>query len=433
MMSLQARSRFLLHWLCAFTLAFTALSSQAEVRPIDQIIAVVDEDVVLLSELKERYFSVKRQLQQRGAKLPPDNILQQQVLERLVIESLQLQRGKRAGVRINDAQLNDAMANIAAQNGLSLDQFVQGLQTDGISYRSVRDQIRKEMIINRVQQGVVNNRIQITDQEIDNFLKSEVGKETTAADYRLLHILVPAAPGKQAQQQAQVLADDIYQQLLQGADFSTLAVTHSAGQNALNGGDLGWRKASQLPTMFAEKAEKLEIGAVSTPLRSGSGFHILKLVNKRGGSGQMVDQVHSRHILLKPNEIRTNDQAKAQITQIREQIVAGTTPFAELAKEHSEDMGSALSGGDLGWMQPSQLVPEYREVMKTIEIGTVSEPFQTQFGWHILEVIERRQEDMSEEFVRDRARQIIHRRKYDEELYSWLREIRDQAFVDIKQ
>ena len=417
--------------LCAALLLST--TAQADLVPLDRVAAIVDNDVVMVSQVNERMQAVRQQLSQNGTELPPEDQLQSQVVDRLVLESIQLQMGERAGIRIDDAALNQAMQQIAARNNVTLDQFRAALERDGISYNQAREQIRREMIINRVRQRRVRDTIQVSDQEVRNFLSSEVGQYQTSADCRLAMIVLPLSDSaSQAEvEKAAKAATDIYNQLNQGADFNTLAASRSAGETALEGGELGWRKAAQLPGPFANAVNQLDIGGITQPMRSPAGFHILKLLEKRGGEGQLVQEYKVRHILIKPSEIRSEGEA-AQLTQrLYDRIAAGES-FAELAKAYSEDPGSALNGGDLNWVTADSLAPEFADVMTTTPQGKVSVPFQSQYGWHILQVQGEREVDMTDDMRERQAISLIQRRKYDEALQSWLLQIRNEAYVKKK-
>lgn len=417
--------------LCASMAFGTTL--QAQTVPLDRVAAIVDNDVVMASQVEERMGAVRQQFAERGGELPPESILRQQVLDRLVLESIQLQMGERAGVRIDDASLTQTMEQLAQRNGLSLEQFRAALARDGISYEDAREQIRREMIINRVRQRRVAERIQVSDQEVRNFLNSEAGQYQTAPDYRLAMIVLPLPDSATSNEvsAATRLADEIYQELRRGADFASVAVSRSAASNALEGGELGWRKAAQLPGPFANAVSALEVGEVTRPLRSPAGLHILKLLEKRGGENQMVEEFQVRHILIKPSEIRSEDEAAQLVRRLRERVAAGES-FATLARSFSEDPGSALAGGSLGWITPDIMVPEFREVMTSIPQEQISQPFQTQFGWHILQVTDRRSVDMTEEMRQQQAANLLQNRKFEEELQTWLIEIREDAYVEIK-
>lgn len=400
---------------------------------LDRIVAIVDEDVVLASELMERVQYVELQFQNSDAEVPPRDVLVSQVLERLIVDSIQLQMGRRAGVRISDQELTQAVSRIAQQAGMNLEQFQQALAADGMAYRDFREQIRREMIVGRVQQNQVTDRIYVSPQELENFLDSPVGRAATSDEYRLGHILLAVADdaSPEAVRAAEQEAREIVEQLRDGADFAQMAVARSAGQRALEGGDLGWRQAGQIPSLFAEAVIDSSPGKVLEPVRSASGFHVVKVLDKRGASDAVVEQTRARHILVQPSEIRSNAEAESLIGELHERIEQGES-FEQLAGDYSDDPGSALSGGDLGWVMPGQMVPEFEKTMNATEIGELSEPFRSQFGWHILEVTDRRAQDMSEEVRRRQAMQILRERRYDEALQAWLQEIRDEAYVEIR-
>lgn len=412
-----------------------ASAASAAATVLDRIIAVVDEDVVLQSEMDQRMAAVNAQLANAPqGQVPPEDVLKKQVVDRLVVESLQLQMAERAGVRISDEELNQAMQGIASQNQLSLAEFQRAIEADGISYVQMRDQIRREIAISRVQQGIMRNRIQITEQEIKDFLASELGRVVTADEYRLAHILLPLPEEPTADQIRAVEADaqDILSQVEQGTDFQYLAVQKSAGQNALEGGDLGWRKAVQLPTMFSDVAQVMAVGEVRGPIRSGSGFHLIKLLEKRGAKAEgQVAQTQVRHVLIRPSEIRTDEEAYDLAESLRQEVVEGRD-FEEVAKLYSDDPGSALSGGDLGWNRAGTFVEEFEARMADMDINQVSEVFRTVHGYHFLQVTGRRVEDFSERYRMGQAENFLRNQKFDEELESWIREIRDEAFVEIR-
>lgn len=417
--------------LCAGLMLSTPL--QAQVVPLDRVAAIVDNDVVMTSQVEERIAGVRQQLNERGAQTPPDSILRDQVLDRLVVESIQLQMGERAGIRIDDADLNQTMEQLAARNNVTLEQFRAALARDGISYNQAREQIRREMIINRVRQRRVAERIQVTDQEVRNFLSSEMGRIETAAEYRLAMIVLPVSENASAEEVREIAetANEIYRELRDGADFTNLAVSRSGGDTALEGGELGWRRSAQLPGPFANAVASLDVDEVTQPLRSPAGFHILKLLETRGGEGQMVEEFKVRHILIKPSEIR-DDQQTAQLIQRVYQRIQNGESFATLARAYSEDPGSALNGGDLDWVTQDTMVPAFRDVMAGIDMNEVSAPFESQFGWHILEVQGRREVDMTSEMREQQAINLLRNRKYEQELQTWLLEIRDEAYVEIK-
>jgi peptidyl-prolyl cis-trans isomerase SurA len=413
--------------------ALLAATAQAQVRPLDRVVAIVDNDVVMQSQLDARLREVQQTIGKRGGALPPEQVLSQQVLERLIIENIQLQIGDRSGIRITDEELNQAMGTIAQRNGMTLEQFRDALASDGLSYADARDQVRREMIISRVRQRRVAERIQVTDQEVQNFLASDLGKMQLSEEFRLANILIPVSEGASSSeiQAADRQAQELYQQLQQGADFAQLAVSRSASENALEGGEMGWRKAAQLPPPFDSMIRQLNPGEVTEPVRTPGGFIILKLIEKRGGETQVRDEVHVRHILIKPSEIRSEEETRRLVERLHQRIVAGED-FAELAKSFSEDPGSALNGGDLNWIDPEALVPEFREVMNNTASGELSKPFKSPYGWHVLQVMGRRATDSSVQFREQQAANLLRNRKYDEELQTWLRQIRDEAYVETK-
>lgn len=405
----------------------------AQVQPLDRVVAIVDNDVIMQSQLEQRLEEVRQTISRRDAELPPRGVLEQQVLERLILENLQLQIGERSGIRISDEELNQAMETIAQRNGMSLGQFRETLARDGLSFDEAREQIRREMIISRVRQRRIAERVQVSNQEVENFLASDLGQLQLAEEYRLANILIPVpeAADSETIREAEALAEDTYQQLQQGADFAKLAVARSASENALDGGEMGWRKAAQLPPPFDNLVRELALGEVTRPVRTPPGFIMVKLMEKRGGTEQVRDEVHVRHILIKPSEIRSDAESRRLVERLRERILAGED-FAELARSFSEDPGSALNGGDLNWIDPASLVPEFREVMADTAAGELSQAFRSPYGWHVLEVLGRRATDASEQAREQQALAALRNRKYDEELQGWLRQIRDEAYVEIK-
>ncbi|MET1077185.1 MAG: peptidylprolyl isomerase [Pseudomonas sp.] len=412
---------------------FLATSAHAEVKPLDRVVAIVDNDVVMQSQLDTRLREVQQTLSKRGAALPPEHVLQQQVLERLVIENIQLQTGERSGIRITDEELNQAIGTIAQRNGMSSEQFRAALAQDGLSYEDAREQVRREMVINRVRQRRVAERIQVTDQEVKNFLASDMGKMQLSQEFRLANLLIAVPEGASATQiqAAERQAKELHEQLRQGADFGQLAIARSASETALEGGEMGWRKAAQLPPPFDSMINTLAVGEVTEPVRTPGGFIMLKLLEKRGGDTQVRDEVNVRHILIKPSEIRSEEETQRLAERLYERIKAGED-FAELAKNFSEDPGSALNGGVLSWVDPNALVPEFRAMMASTPSGELSKPFKTAYGWHVLEVMGRRATDSSAQFREQQAMNLLRNRKYEEEVQAWLRQIRDEAYVEIK-
>lgn len=413
----------------ALTLANTGLAAP---QLLDKVAVIVDDAIIMESEIDERTAGVLANIRKQGMAEPDTAELRQQIIERLIVESLQMQMAERAGVRIPDAQLNEAMANIAAQNKMDLDQFRAALQADGISFLGMRENVRQEMIIKRVQQGNVNGRIQISEQEVENFLQSEEGQKLTAPNYRVAHFMVSSDGSAAQSAKAKAAAELAAQRLRDGVAFEKMLAQGSINGMETGGSDLGWRKADELPGAFSDVVPTLEVGQVSEPLEAGGNWHVLKLVQQQGGEKRMIDQLQVRHILIKPSEILTDEQAEQKMNKLYEQIISGEADFAELAREHSEDIGSAMEGGDLGWTQAGQMVPAFDAMMWETEVDEVSKPFRSKFGWHILRVEGKRSQDMSDEMATRIASNFIYQRKFEEELGAWLQKIRDEAYVDIK-
>ena len=404
---------------------------QAATEVIDQVVAIVDDDIIMASELRERVSALTQSLQSRGVQMPPEDTLIRETLDQLILENIQLQMGRRAGVRIPDEEINRATQRIAAQNRMSLEQFQAALQSRGQSYENMREQVRREMIIRRVQMGNINQRVQITEEEVGNFMSTREGQNLTQPEFRLLHALI-ALPSDASPEQVSAAsnqAEAALSRIRAGTDFAQ-AVQDSTSPYPFTGGDLGWRKLADLPSLLSDVAPALKPGETSEPIRSDSGFHIINLVEVRGRE-QVVTQTKARHILIKPSEIMTDAQAQALAANLRARILAGED-FSELAQEYSEDIGSAQEGGELGWTTPGQMVPEFEATVQKTPVGEIAEPVRTQFGWHVVKVEGRRDEDMSDLATRNKAMDYVHNRKYQEELDAWLRQIRDEAFVDIK-
>jgi peptidyl-prolyl cis-trans isomerase SurA len=407
----------------------------AAVAPLDRIAVVVDDSAILQSEIDKRIADVQFQFAQRKNPLPPDDVLRKQVIEQLVLENLQLNMATRAGIRIDDTELNGALTDIAKQSGLSLPAFQQKLDaTPGASYTEVREQVKRELMINKLRQRRLQDRIRITDQEVQNFLKSPSGQAELASEFRLGHILV-ALPDEASPQDiaaGEEKARKVLAELSAGKDFAQVAATYSNAETALKGGDLGWRKAAQLPTLFSAQAEKMQPGEVAGPVRTPGGLHIIKLLAKRGGDEMRVKQWQVEHILIKPTEILSAEDAKQKLEDIRAKIIAGTVKFSDAARINSDDAGSARQGGSLGWVSAGEMVPEFDREMRSIAQNTLSEVFQSSFGWHILQVSSVRDHDVTDQYRAGMARQALYARAYDEELASWLRELRNDAFVEIR-
>lgn len=400
---------------------------------LDRVVAIVDDDVVLESELTDRTQAVLQRLKGQYTQLPEEAVLRKQVLEQLVVERIELGLAKRYEIKVDDAEIDQAIARVRDKSKMTEAQLEADLARQGLTMAGLRKQIADELTINHLQQGVVSSRIKVTPQEIDNFLASSDGKFATSPDFHIGHILiaVPSSADAETIAAAEQKAKDVHHKLQGGADFAQLAIANSNDQAALQGGDIGWRKLAQLPELFGNQLAGLKVGAVTAPFRSGAGFHILKNIEQRGGGQQLVEQTHARHILVKTSEIMDDSQARDKLLALKERIEKGED-FAKLAKANSEDTGSMLSGGDLGWSSPGMFVPAFEEALANTPIDKISRPFKSQFGWHIVQVLERRKEDMSEQMKRSQAQNMIRSRRFDEEFQLWLTQIREEAFVEIK-
>ncbi len=423
-----------LHPIIPFLLLLVSWPAQAEPLLLDRVVAVVDSDLIMQSELISRTALIRQQLIERGTRLPSADILQEQVLEKLILDRIQLQLAGQNGIRITDTTLDSTMLRIADSNNMNLEQFKRTLEAEGQNYREVREQVRDEMVITQTREKLVNRRISISEREIENFLATGQGQEQSEPELHLAHILIaqpsPATPAQI--KAAETEAREIHAQLQAGEDFSELAVARSDSPQALNGGDLGWRKASEMPDDLAPAIKALQVGEFTQPLRTTFGVHLFKLIERRGGGEQLVQQTQVRHILIKPSTIRTEQEARALAFSLHARLNAGEA-FADLAKTFSDDPGSGATGGDLGWAMPGQMVPEFEQAMDATPIDSLSAPFKSRFGWHILEVQARRQQDFGEQIQNNKAREQIRKRKFNEELDSWLREIKAQAYIEIKR
>ena len=401
--------------------------------PLDRIIAIVNSDVIMLSELEEKLRTVRSQMEQQGTQLPPAEALEKQVLDRLIQNRLQLQMASQTGIRVDDETLNRTISNIAAENKVTLTQFRDILEKDGYSYEQFREDIRNEITISRLRQRQVENRITVTDQEIDNYLATQEHQGNVETEIRLAHILIatPDAASPEEIEQARLVADKAREDLKKGQDFAQMAASISDGQQALEGGDLGWRKLEQIPVLFAEYITDMKPGDISELIQSQSGFHIIKLVYIRSSDKLIVQQTQARHILIRTDELTTADIARTKLEQLKLRIDGGDD-FAALAKAHSGDSVSAIAGGDLGWVNPGDLVPQFETVMNALKPGEISEPFETDFGWHIVQVLERREHDSTETIKRTKAREAIRNRKINEAVQTWLRQMRDEAYVEYR-
>ncbi len=401
---------------------------------LDRVAAVVNDGVVLRSELEEQMSLVGERLKAQGLEMPPVDVLRQQVLERLILQELQIQRAQRAGIRVNDENLNQALAEVAQRNNIGLAQLPAALAAQGIDYGAYRETVRREMTIQVLQQRDVIQRINVSPRELEQFLEKQKSRPSELNEYNLSHILiaVPQEATPQQLEDATRRADDVVNRARQGEDFARLAVAYSNSQTALEGGALGWRRGPEIPTVLADLVVGLKPGEISAPLRTPSGYHIVRLNEVRGADQQVViEQTRARHILLKPTEIQDDATVEQRLREVRERILKGED-FAVLAKTLSEDPGSGAEGGDLGWTAPGTFVPEFDAVLASLRENEISEPFRTQFGWHIVQLLGKRQYDSTDELRRQRAFLQLRGSKADEETELWLRRLRDEAYVDIK-
>jgi peptidyl-prolyl cis-trans isomerase SurA len=411
--------------------AVEQIDPQSQVATIDKVVAVVNDDVITRHELDERVRTVVGQLQKQGTPLPEQSVLEKQILERMIADMLQAQYAKESGVRVDDTQLDVAMTRIAQQNKFAtLAEFLAKLEAEGVNIKKFREEIRAEIVSTRLREREVESKLVISDTEVDNYLANKSKMGLANEEYHLAHILVvvPEQASADKIRAARERADHALAQLAGGADFAQVAAGTSDAKDALKGGDLGWRPTDRIPPLFMDELKTLKPGQNTAVLRSPSGFHILKLVEKRSGSAPMViTQTHARHILIKTSEIVTPAEAKKRIMEIKQRIDGGAD-FAEQAKRYSQD-GSAQQGGDLDWLSPGQTVPEFEEELNKLKVGEIG-MVETQFGWHLIQVLARRNADVSEQQKRQQARASIGSFKSEELYQDWLRQLRDRAFVE---
>jgi len=417
----------------AALLAWLLPSPAMATTELDSIVAIVNDDVIVASELRNEVDMVLPQMRERGTPVPPRDTLREQVLDRLILQRLQLQRAAEVGIEADDAILRQALTSIAARNGLTLGELRQTLEASGVAFEQFREDTRQQLITSRLQTQEVINNIQVTEQEVDRFLEKEASRLIERTAVRLQHILV-ATPESASDEEVEVArrrAASLVAKLRGGADFARVAAADSDGRQALEGGDLGWFDMGAVPSLVSELAFTMNKGEISDPLRSPSGFHIIRLADIRGAGPTVVTQTHARHILIRTNELVAAEDAQRRLDQLRMRILGGED-FAVLAQAHSDDTGSALQGGDLGWLAPGDTVPEFEGEMAKLAPQGVSRPFQTPFGWHIVQVIERRDQDTTDEVMRNKARQAIRERKANEEIDLWLRRLRAEAYIEVR-
>ena len=413
-------------------LFFIPPSQARQVEELDRIIAVVNKDVITRIELDKRIQLLKKQLKAKKTQLPPESVFRKQVLERLILEQIQLQMAQQRGIRVNDETINGVITDIARENKLSLDGFRKVLSKDGVSFAEFRENIKNNIMMDRLKGQIVNKEVTITKQEVDTYLEKTSKDGDQQTEYKLSHILIaiPEAATPKQIEDSKTRAEKILKQLRNGADFAKTAIASSDDQQALKGGQMDWLRSAQMPDLFADEIVSMKTGQLSKLIRSPSGFHIVRLDKKRSSSNKhIVKQTLVRHILIKPNTVLSDQAAKQKLEKIRQQI-AGGADFAKLAKTHSDDKGSALNGGSLGWSSPGKFVPSFEKTMNKLKQGELSEVFRSQFGWHLMQVMSRRKHDDSDEYNRTQIQKMIHNRKANEAIENWLRRIRDEAYVE---
>jgi peptidyl-prolyl cis-trans isomerase SurA len=409
------------------------LGSRGEL--LDRIAVVVNDGVVLQSQIDQQVDVVTRRLREQGTALPPASVLRQQITERLVLQEIQLQRAAKIGLRVNDEALNNALREVAKQNNIEFSRLPDALASEGINYAEYREQMRREMTLSLLRQRDVFARIYVSPRELDQFVAKQAADKTGNASFEVSHILLslPEAASPGQLDEVERKANEIAQRAQKGEDFGQLAVANSQAQTALERGKIGWRKGDELPTFMAEVVAGMKPGEVSAPIRTPSGFHIIRLDDMKSDDAPvLVQQINARHILMKPNEIQDDQTVQGRLQTIRDKIAAGQDDFAAIAKAVSEDPGSASEGGDLGWTSPGTFVPEFEKVLEGLADKEISQPFRTQYGWHVAQMLGRRTQDMSAEERRRRAFEQIRASKADEETELWLRRLRDEAFVDFR-
>jgi peptidyl-prolyl cis-trans isomerase SurA len=425
--------------LLAMLIAGVAIAQQpahsGSIQTIDRIVAVVNESVVTRHELDTMLKAMVVQLQKQGVQPPPPAVLEKQMLDRIILNQVQLQLAKETGVTVSDNELDQTLRRIAEENKLSLHEFHNALERDGISFKKFRDEIRDEIILVRLKEREVTNRVSVTEGEVDNFLHTQESSPTQNEEYRIAHILimVPDQASPSQLQMRRERAEAALTRLNSGVEFAQVAAEFSDAPDAMEGGLLDWRPAAQLTKIFADVLTPMKAGEVTPPIQSASGFHILKLVDRRSQNQAVtvVDQTHARHILVKISELTSETDAKRRVAELKDRLDNGGAKFEELAKAHSED-ASAPTGGDLGWLSPGDTVPEFEQAMRMLKPGEISEPVQSPFGWHLIQVVERRTQDVSKERQRQAARQAIRARKADSAFQEWLQRLRDRAYVEYR-
>jgi len=401
---------------------------------LDSVAAVVNDGIVLRGELEQQVRTISDRILQQGQQLPPQNVLRQQVLERLVLQELQMQRADRLGIKVTDEMLNSALTDVAARNNIKFSDMPAALEQQGVDYRNYREEMRKEMTLSMLRQRDVYGRIYVSPREIEQCAAKTKNAPDANNEYELSHILIsiPSSATPEQVEERTSRAQGIYERARNGEDFAQLAISYSDSGTALDGGALGWRKTGQLPSFVAERIPAMKPGEVTEPIRTPSGLHIFKLVEVRGGAqSALVSQVHARHILMKTNEIEDDETVRQKLSKIRDRILAGES-FEAIASVTSEDPGSAAHGGDLGWVGPGTFTPEFEKQVDGLQENEISQAFRTEFGWHIVQLLGRRTYDATDDVVRNRCFAQIREARADEETEMWLRRLRDEAFVDVR-
>lgn len=426
----------------AFALAATTIVAHAQTRELssngelmDRIAAVVNDGVVLVSQLDAQTAEVTERLRQQNTELPPANVLRKQILERLVVEEIQIQRADRLGIQVADETLNGALNDVARRNNIGFAELPQALAQQGIDYRDFRDDIRRQMTLQMLRQRDVIGRINVSPRELEQFMTRQQNAPDQNAEYNVSHILVsvPVTASPEQIEARQARAQEVHEKASAGEDFAQLAVAYSDSSTNIEGGALGWRRGSQLPSIVAEQVAKMKAGQVSGPIRTPSGFHLFRLNEVRGGVQEaVVQQVHARHILLRTNELEDDQTIEQKLNNIRERVLNGGEDFAAIAAVTSQDTGSAADGGDLGWAGPGTFVPEFEKQLDQLKENEVSRAFKTQYGWHIIQSLGRRMHDATEDMRRQRAFAELRESKAEEETELWLRRLRDEAFVEYR-
>jgi peptidyl-prolyl cis-trans isomerase SurA len=413
--------------------SFLSIKAEAAPELLDNVAVIVDQGVVLESQITELVAVVKRNAALNNQTLPSDKALRTQAIEKLIIDNLQMQMADRMGIQISDPQLEQTIGNIAQGENMTIAQFREKVAQEGVTYDTYREEIRKELILGEVRRANVRRRVYITEQEVSNLVKLIDEQGDQQAEYNLGHILIefPPEPTDEDIEQAKVRANKVLELLNNGSDFARIATASSGGSRALEGGDLGWMNINSMPTLFAEAVQKKDKDDLIGPIRSGAGFHILKVKDLRGIEKVEIAEVNARHILIPPSVILSDEKAEKMLKEFRQQILAGEADFGELAKEHSADPGSALKGGELGWADPSIYVPEFQDTLAKLEIDEISEPIRTQFGWHLMQLTGKRVGDATEKRKEEKAHNLLFQRKFAEESDIWLREIRASAYIEV--